>query len=225
MNPTPPPAGDPLLERLLTGEVGLDAPEVQERMLRDPEFREEALTLLDLVNELGPPMPSVRQEPEPWAGADAAVRDLVAQLQPEGATRPGRPRRTIWPWLLAAAAAALLLILFVPRGDRLPEANGPTLLATGGMFPSGDVARSELLSKDFDWTPKARGASGQFRLDFFDASGKPLPDQPPIDLGATRYRLSEDRVARLPERFRWQVKQAGGGGPTRTFSADVRLLP
>ncbi|MCU0864373.1 MAG: hypothetical protein MUC36_11305 [Planctomycetes bacterium] len=213
---------DPMLERLLAGELDLDDPTVRDRMQQDPDFAAEAEALLTLAAELDPPPKSVRGEPEPWAGADRAMVELVQKHgRPVVPIAAGRRR---WPWLLAAAAAALVVaaLMLWPR-DGLVEPTGKVMMGDHNPAAELVVTRSRLAEFGFDWSSLTALRTPPYRLQFLDLTNRPLSGLPAVDLRTKSYLPPADLVARLPREFVVEITEPKGVQRSKPWTQRFKL--
>lgn len=213
-----------MLERLLAGELGLDDPTVRDRMQQDPDFAAEAEALLTLAAELDPSPQSVRGEPEPWAGADRAMVELVQKHAKPVVPSAGRQRR--WPWLIAAAAALVVAALMLwPRGEKLPEIDGSLYLQNCMVSPRGEVQRGSLVTTGFDWSSLGATPGTTYRIELTDEKGRTLSIGLPATTEDLSLPLTQTQVDALPSKFRWMLISSNDYSPSRRCSTDVVLLP
>ncbi|MEM7310837.1 MAG: hypothetical protein AAF682_29470 [Planctomycetota bacterium] len=203
-----------LLERLSSGEISEDDPEVHARMAVSPAFRELVQgrsELLSLLNE------AAREEHGTLARAaeldDApgrgTVRDSLERARAGGAG--ARPLR-LAPFALAAAALMALTLgaMLMFGGDDDPgPAPGPLLGAPLTLTrPSGDVERYG----PFEWRyTLPRG--GRFELVVHDRTGDVEgPEVFRRSLETNRCELTNDEELALPAEIEWRVRALRAGG-------------
>jgi hypothetical protein len=214
-SPGPRESRDELLARVLAGEIPADAPEVLAAARADAGFARELRELGALVDSLdqhgasatagatgsevggGEAAGSEIGKPEPWPGADEAMRKLArAKL---GVGRSRRDRR----WWLAAAAAVAAVAFWCTRDDRLSAPPDLTLGRT--LLPNGPTTREELKRDGFRWPDADRPTTlGRFRVTVEAADGTKIDTSP--DLGTReQWRPDAAAVDSYPAAFRWVV--------------------
>ena len=215
-----------LLERVLTGDLPEDAPEVLELIRREPSIREELEHLIMMRNTIAE---AARYEDEILAEANAlegapgedAVAAYVEARMDERAGGAVRPRRRRLAVALAVAASVVTLLLWlrqpgsegvVPGGGSSVELGGSSVELLG---PEGEVPRNGLR---FEWTLE-EGDLREFQV-FILGTGIKCPRQP----GLTVW-IPED-TSTWPERFEWElIAYDGSGQEERVGVRLVVLLP
>lgn len=199
-----------LLERVLTGELPEDAPEILELIGREPSIREELERLIMMRNTIAE---AARYEDEILAEADAlegapgedTVAAFVEARMDERAGQAGRPRRRRLAVALAVAAS-LMLLLWLREPGRVEVPGGGSSVELGGsgvelLGPEGVVPRTGLR---FEWTLE-EGDLREFQV-VIRGTGIQSPRKP----GWTVW-IPED-TSTWPERFEWELIAFDGSG-------------
>ena len=198
---------DPFLEAVLSGEVAPDAPELKERLARDPEFAkrlEDSRRAQDMLRAAKELEREVRAEAETLRlpSAEDGVRRLVLER-----AAPERRRARLFRPASIAAAAVVLVVGSLWLGERL--ADDPRL--EPGLDPTATLgSESGLLHpvgtvEDYDafaWSDDIPGLF--FHVVIYDENGVELDREE--NLTTRSWQPSEERRSAWPDGIRWNLE-------------------
>jgi hypothetical protein len=213
------PEAQRLLERITTGEIGIDHPSVQALMAKDQIFRQDVMDMQDLQHALDT---AARAEREALEGSNVPElrADLVAATIGRLAQQPPRRRGWVIGLGLAAVAAGAALVwgLFRDGPPALPKVDriGSEKLELLTPIPDGHElvlrCRSNLGNATFSGSIFAADDSARRAVVSLDETKEPT------------WRISREELQALdPARhWRWRVMVRGGGVETAQ-EADLPL--
>ncbi len=214
---------DAHLERVLTGDAGLDDPEVAELLASRPEARERLRALEELSRRLDDAGGEARATLDASSSVAAAPGSERVGPVLRGLVRESAPARI--PIRFVAAAAALvffagLLWMLGPGSGEPREEPGDVYLGDGAielLEPSGEIGGWGR----FRWSSDLP-AGGWFTLEVRGADDPPgtAPIVRETDLTENEWTPSRD----LPDRIRLRiVAHDAGGVPSGSFERELSL--
>lgn len=209
------------VQALLTGELSLDHPQVQERLRAEPEL----LTMLDQMREMEAAVARAAGEQREVLDAarrsdDTGLADRVTAGVQQVVLERQRSRRIKWLAAAAVLMAGLLLGWFLLI--RTPTARGDLYLGSHpDLDPKGVVEKSY---SPFSWKAKLP-AGARFEVKIYtvrnDGRGDLLYTSPPENV-TSPWRMPADDEAALPDQIYWELLVVGDDVPEPQHALATR---